>query len=178
VRRAAIIAVTVALASPAGAGPYARPARVAYLARALEAVTALGPEGARALEDALRTGARRRCRSSRQACLIDVARATCERAANRESCHLAADIILTNQLSETELVDEATRLRLLARGVDFRAAIRAELRQRYTVLVAELALAEPEGELPARIDRFCAGRALAWQRCAAAIVWYIGAASR
>ena len=170
-------------ARPAAAG-HGRPDRLAYLSRAVDAVRRLGGEGRGALADAMQTGARRRCRADRGdpsiACLIDLARAHCESQPPpaRATCHLAADVVVTNLLSESELVDQATRVRFVTRGGDYRAAMRAELRVRYAALAADFALAEPgrDGDLPARIDRFCArpDRELAWQRCAAALVWYIG----
>jgi hypothetical protein len=175
----------LALLTPGpAAADHGRPDRVSYLSRAVDAVRRLGDEGRGALADAMQTGARRRCRADRGdpsiACLIDLARAHCEsQPSARAACHLAADVVVTNLLSESELVDQATRVRLVNRGGDYRAAMRAELRVRYAALAADFALAEPgpDSDLPARIDRFCArpDRQLAWQRCAAALVWYIGA---
>ncbi len=178
--------VLLALLMPGqAAADHGRPHRVAYLSRAVDAVRHLGSDGRGALADAMQTGARRRCRSDRGepsiGCLIDLARTHCESQppTSRAACHLAADVAVTNLLSESELVDEATRVRFVNRGGDYRAAMRAELRVRYAALAADFALAEPgaAGDLPARIDRFCArpDRELAWQRCAAALVWYIGA---
>jgi hypothetical protein len=185
--RRVLALILLACTAQAAPGPYARPARIAYLERALAAVRGLDIEPRRALAAELRLGARRRCRADvatpALACLLDVARATCERepAARRPACHLVADVIVTNQQAESELVDEATRARFVARGGDYRAALDAELRVHHAELAAELALAEPgpDSDLPRRIDRFCAGpRPLAWQRCAAAIVWYIGTYGR
>jgi hypothetical protein len=179
--RSLVVAVLVgALAAPARSGsPYAADARVAYLREALDAVRGLGPDGRRALEDGLYTGARTRCRAAlgppTTACLLDLARSTC---AGDAGCERAADVVLVAILSENDLVDEATRIRLVGQSADYRAAMRAELHARRAALAAELVLAEPGGddELPARIDRFCRTRERdpAWQRCAAALVWYIG----
>ncbi len=176
----------VALLTPrAAAADHDRANRVAYLSRAVNAVRHLGSEGRGALADAMQTGARRRCRADRGepsiACLIDLARTHCESQPPpaRAACHLAADVVVTNLLSESELVNEATRVRFVNQGGDYRAAMHAELRVRYAALAADFGLAGPgvAGDLPARIDRFCArpDRELAWQRCAAALVWYIGA---
>jgi hypothetical protein len=187
VRRAAALAIAVALcgaAAPVAADrSYTRPARLAYLARALRSVRELGAELV-ALDDGLHTDARRRCRAEvaepSVACLIAAARARCDGgpSARRPACHLAADVAVTNLLAESELVDEATRMRLVNSGGDYRGAMRVELARRRAGLVADLALSQPgsEADLPARIDRFCASRDrdLAWQRCAAAVVWYIG----
>ena len=174
-----VVFVAVAAYAQPTQAPYAATARVDYLARAIAAVRALGANGRRALEDALYSGARDRCRAAlgppAVACTIDVARAHC---ADRAPCHVAADIVLVNRRAETELVDEPTRLRLVASAPDFHAALLAELDARYAALAAALALAEPApitaAILPARIDRFCARHpTIDYPRCAAALVWYI-----
>jgi len=179
------LALLLALGGAAAAHTYARPGRVAYLARALEAVRQLGVQGRGELAGALQTGARRRCGADRGepsiTCLVDLARAHCEAqpSVRRSACHVAADVVVANLLSESELVDEATRVRFVNQGGDFRAAMRAALLVEYAALAAEFGLAQPGGDvdLPSRIDRFCARPegTLAWQRCAAALVWYIGA---
>jgi hypothetical protein len=179
---AALGLVLAAAGSVRADRPYARAARVVYLGRALAAVRDLGAERRRALEDELLRAGRSRCRATLGAraldCLLATAAAACgaRPPAERAACHLAADVILTNQLAEEELVDEDTRARLLEASGDFRGAMRAELRLRHAALAAELALARPTGDLPARVDALCADRArdLAYQRCAAAIVWYVG----
>jgi hypothetical protein len=179
-----VVVVVLGAAAPAAAGPYAREARVDAVGRALDAVRGLGPQGRADLEQQLYEGARGACRAGLGvpplACLIDMARKLCDARppAARDGCHRVADVVITLSLAETELVDEAERMRLLASASDFRAALRERLAHRYAGLAAELALAEPggDGELPARIDHFCAGRdrMLAWQRCTAALVWWIG----
>lgn len=177
-RAIVVVAILCALVSPLHS-QYAEPERVAYLSDALDAVRGLGPEGRRALEDALLTGARTRCRSQlgppSMSCLIELADATC---AGRDGCPLAADVVLVAILSENDLVDEATRMKLVATSADYRTAMRAELFARRSTLAAELVLAQPgeDDQLPARIDRFCRRRERdpAWQRCAAALIWHIG----
>lgn len=175
------IIFALALTTPARAGgEYARDRRVAYLDRALSALRALGAGGRDALEEELHAGARRRCRADRRPpsipCLLELADATCgaRPAEARAPCHLAADVVLTNQLSENELVDEATRGRLAAGS--YRAGMRAALAARRRALAADMVLS-PAGrgeDVPARIDRFCAsGGDLTWQRCAAALLWYV-----
>jgi hypothetical protein len=172
------------VAAPAAAGPYARDARVDAVGRALASVRALGPQGRATLEQQLYEGARTGCRAGLGvpplACLIDMARKTCEGRppGERDGCQRVADVLITNALAETELVAEGERMRLLASASDFRAALRERLARRYAGLAADLALTEPgsDADLPARIDRFCADRdhLLAWQRCAAALIWWIG----
>lgn len=168
------------LASLAQGERYREPERVAYLRDALDAVRGLGGDGRRALEDALYTGARTRCRAQlgppATRCLIELATTTC--AGRDAGCRLAADVVLVAILSENDLVDEATRMRLVGQSADYRTAMRAELASIRSTLAAELVLAEPgaDADLPVRIDRFCARRERdpAWQRCAAALIWHIG----
>ena len=178
-----MLAVGVAAAEPA---TYARESRVATLGKALAALRALGA-GRAMFEQDLHARTRERCHDAPTvACLIEVARAECK----DDACAAAADIVITNQHAETALVDEVTRMRLVRTATDYHAAITAELWSRYAVLAAELALAQPgsDAELPARIDRFCADRdrvahpcdagtacvgSVAWQRCAAGLVWFI-----
>ena len=173
------------LASLAQGERYRESERVAYLRGALDAVRGLGPDGRRALEDALYTGARTKCRSQlgppATSCLLDLATTTCAGRPDGDACLLAADVVLVAILSENDLVDEATRIRLVNQSADYRTAMRAELASVRSALAAELVLAEPgpDDDLPARIDRFCARRERdpAWQRCAAALIWHIGGES-
>jgi hypothetical protein len=183
-RRVLVLAFAGMLAGPARAEApsYGREQRVAYLEQALGAVRAMAPAEIAALEDALQAGARNRCKASYGqppvSCLLQVANAYCQArpAAERPGCHLVADVALTNQLGESELVDERTRIKLMNASAGFRAAMRAELRARYAALAAEMTLTAT-GTRPAdQIDELCTGtrRTLTWQRCAAAIIWYIG----
>jgi hypothetical protein len=179
VKAAIVIGVLGALTAPLGANDsYEPPTRVDYLAHALAAVRGLGADGRAALDDALYQGARRACHADQVtpaiACQLELARATC----TTPDCALAADVILTNQRSENEFVDEATRMNILGSAADFHVGLRAELANRYAALAADFALAAPgaDAELPARIDRFCSHREQdpSWQRCAAALIWWIG----
>jgi len=186
VRRLLPIVVVLAAAGAARGGEptagFARASRVAVLDHTIAALQRLGRDRLVALDDQLAAGARTRCQSAlgppSPRCLLDLAGDTCAAGpgAGRDDCLLAADVVLANLLAENDRVDRRTRMRLVVRGGDYRAGLRAELDGRYAALVAELVLAEPGGErdLPARIDRFCADRdhSLDWQRCVAAIVWY------
>lgn len=193
--KARVLVIAVGLAALVGTGiaglpvaaPYAHAARVDYLRRALAALRELGPDRRAELEQAMYLGARARCRAADVTpsitCTIELADATCDPRRDRDACRLAADVILTNQRAATELVDEATRIKLVAGAPDYHVALVAELDARYAALAAELVLAAPEpltaATLPARIDRFCAEPPPAaaprpdWQRCAAALIWYI-----
>jgi hypothetical protein len=183
VKRVAVV-VGVAIAAVAHAQPYARDARVAYLGRALDAIRGLGADGRAALEGSLYRGARQTCRGASGVpsikCLLDLGVTTCRSAPAADACLVAADVILANGRAETEFVDEATRARLVASGGDYRASMRVELDKRYAALATDLVLAEPgaDRDLAARIDRFCARREKppAWQRCAAALVWFVAGA--
>lgn len=170
--------IFVALASP----DYAAPARVEMIDGALEAVRAAGARGVAELEDAVGAEARDRCGSSPAlACLIDAAAAVCEarEPAARPACRLVADVVVTNRAAETARIGAGQRYQLMGSPDGYRAAMRRALRLRYARLAAELAVApELTADLGASIDRFCARRArvtaLAWQRCVAALVYYVG----
>jgi hypothetical protein len=186
---------------------YSGEARVAYVTRALAAMTSLGPAALR-LEHALSDAARKRCASRgdqppRLPCLLDLAQKTCASSAaeygGAETCAAAADVILVNLRSAVDLLDEATRVRLVRSSTDYHAAALAALRLRYAALAAELVIADPDASAgppgvaasAPSIDRFCAGRdyrpepprcnqpsptcvpSLSWQRCAAALVWLV-----
>jgi hypothetical protein len=172
------------------ADPYARDTRVTHLGRALSALRALGADGRQQLDHDLHAGVRARCPSATPAasCMAEVGRAVC--ATRRGDCAAAADVVLANEHAASDLVDEATRMRLVRTSSDYHAAINAELWTRYALLAAELALFEGGGDDAARIDRFCVERDrqvhrcepgtaktcvpnLAWQRCAAALVWFV-----
>lgn len=206
----ALSSVGSALAQPASSSPprssttYTADARTAHVARALKAMTSLGPAALR-LETALSDAARKRCAARsdqppRLPCLLDLAQKTCAATAaeygGAETCVAAADVILVNLRSAVDLLDEATRVRLVRSSADYHAAQLAALRTRYAALAAELVIEDPDAssELPASassIDRFCAGRdhrpepprcnqpsptcvpSLSWQRCTAALIWLV-----
>jgi len=173
-----------------GAGP-----RAAYVARALAAVRALGPDGRAALDRAVYDATRARCRTDAgpapARCSIDAAKSACETAPDQTSCDAAADVIATNLRGVSELVDDATKARLVRGSTDYHAALAAELLHRYALLATELAISSrADPEAPETIDQFCAHRderphtcepgdaacipSLAWPRCVAALVWYVG----
>ena len=176
------IVVIGALAAVAHAAP-AGEARVAHLAAALTELRAGDPY---ALERELHEAIRLRCRTggATTSCMIGVARELC----GKRSCLAAADVIVTNQHAERDLVDEPTRMRLVRTSSDYHAAVLVELRARYAILAAELALARPAASLALQIDRLCVERdqiarrcasdaaaclgSLPYQRCAAALVWF------
>jgi len=195
--RAAIAVMALVLAGDALAGP-ATHDRIAHIDRALAAVRALGPAGRDALDRDVYTAARTHCHADTStptaACLIDAARARCATAPtdgglDRAGCEAATDVVTANLRSTSDFIDDATRVRLVRGSTDYRAALAAELRKRYALLATELAL-ETAGTDAAAIDRFCRERdvaihactpgdaaclpSLAWSRCVAALVWFIG----
>jgi hypothetical protein len=121
--------------------------------------------------------------------MIEVGRTICAARPDRATCVAAADIMLTNQHAETDLIDDITRMKLVRGSTDYHAAIAAEMWARYALLASELVLAPPASEPAARIDAFCAGRdntvhacepgakacvaSIAYQRCAAGLVWFV-----
>jgi len=174
------------------AEPYAHDARVAHLGRALATLRALGAAGRQQLDHDLHAGVRARCPSATPAasCMAEVGRSVCATRAGTGDCAAAADVVLANEHAASDLVDEATRMRMVRTSSDYHAALNAELWTRYALLAAELALFEGGGDEAARIDRFCVERDrqvhrcdpgtaktcvpnLAWQRCAAALVWFV-----
>lgn len=186
-RAALALALCFGLVAAAAAGPYAADARIAGIDQTLAALQAWPTPQTRALADNLRAGARTECKAGYGAppvgCLIEMAAATCAQRPEAEqgACRLIADVIVTNMLAEDERVDRARRVELMSRSDDFRAAMDAELSGRYADLAAEMLLDRGPAALDrpaAAIDGFCAARArthaLAWQRCVAALVWYIG----
>jgi hypothetical protein len=193
VTRRVAFAVLIVVSAHSAASPAAHD-RIAHIDRALAAVRALGPAGRDALDRDVYTAARSRCHADTAtptaACLIEATRAQCATSpTDRASCEAAADVVTANTRSTSDFVDDATRVRLVRGSTDYRAALAAELRKRYALLGAELALASA-GTDAAAIDRFCRERdlaihacapgdaaclpSLAWSRCVAALVWFIG----
>ena len=191
--RIAALAIGAAIALGTGTlradreSQYTRDARTHHIAGALEAIDRLGARGLDALYLEVYEGALDVCRSAfgppTISCLLAMATDNCEAKPDglRADCRLVSDVIITNQLSEHEFVDDTDRLALMNKGEHFRTLMRAELRMHYAALVTGLALSPGfgagEGLAPA-IDEFCedyaSTRQLVWQRCVAGILWYIG----
>jgi len=190
------LVVLCLLATSATAGPFARDTRIAHLDRALAALRGLG--GAAAFERELHEATRKNCHATEPttACARTQARAICAAKPDAAGCIAAADIVLTNQHAANALVDEQTRVKLVRSSTDYHGALLHELHAIYALLAAEFALAVPgsDSDLAARIDQFCRERdrevhrcapgaracvpSLPWQRCAAALVWYVAEGPR
>jgi hypothetical protein len=170
---------------------YAETTRVAHLRASLDALAKLGSARG-ALEIELSNAVRTKCRvnTTRPAttCMAEVGRAICAARPDRAACIAAADVMLTNQHAETDMIDDITRMKLVRGSTDYHAAIGAEMWAKYALLASELVLAPP-AEPAARIDAFCVGRdhtvhacepgakaclaSVAYQRCAAGLAWFL-----
>jgi len=190
-----VLVVLGVLARVATAEPtYAPAARVAHLRAALDGLAKLGADSRHALEVELHDAVRTKCRAATTrastSCLIEVGQAVCGAKPQQTMCLAVADVMLTNQHAETDLLDDATRMKLVRGSTDYHAAVNLALRAIYALLAAELALGPQAGDDATRIDAFCAGRdatvhacepgakacvaSMAYQRCAAGLVWYLG----
>lgn len=180
--------IAVLAPTPAGADTgYVEAARIAYLGAQLEAIRTSSAADLTALEDEIYQGGRSKCQTAstrlRITCLIELGRETCalRPEAGRARCRLLADVIVTNLLGENQFVDREARFEIMSAADDFRPALIRELRARYAVLVTEMVVSRELGAAPdlnTGIDRFCIAyghaRELPWQRCVAAIIWYVG----
>jgi len=169
--------------------------RTAYIARALDAVRALGAK----LEPDLYQA----CRQA-GSCTDQIVDQRCQHDA---TCMAAADVIVTNLRAANSWVDQNTRAQLVRSSTEYHAALAIELRKRYAALAAELVIesngdaksiaspavpggaAAPNGDAKS-IDRLCATRdrevhackpgdvacvpSIPWTRCVAALVWFVG----
>jgi hypothetical protein len=174
---------------------YAPEQRVAYLAAALEALASIDASTLRDTERYIYLVERNQCQAPiaalRLGCLLEAAGRSCRQraAAQRAACDAISDILITNRLSEGEFVSRKTRYDLMSKASDYREAMVRALRRRYATLALELGLSDPETrradqpeKLAAAIDKYClevaSTRSMAWQHCAAALVWFIGTSTR
>jgi hypothetical protein len=188
-----VVGSLVALCASASAAPD----HIAYIARAVAALRAMTPPARAAFDRELYEAARTTCHADASAptntCLVEVARKRCGADA---SCAAAADVVITNQLSVPDFIDDAARIRIVRGSTDFQAALAAKLRERYGVLATELVLsgsAIGDAGDGAAIDRLCRERdrsvhacepgdatcvgSLPWSRCVAALAWYVAGAA-
>lgn len=184
---AAVVATVAGWAAAAGAdSPYRDDARVAYLGRTLADLQGADrtwlADHRRYLYDQSRGACSSAFDDVRLSCLLRAARARCDARppAARPACHRVSDVIVTNRQSEGDFVSNRRRYDLMRRGGSFTGALLAELSDRYAELTVEFTLSPhfTDPRAPAAgVSRFCAARAgasdLSWQRCAAAILWYI-----
>jgi hypothetical protein len=120
-------------------------------------------------------------------CLLEAAARNCasRQGEARTRCVRASDVIVTNRLSEKAFVPEDVRYELMDKHKDYRAALEHELDRRYGLVVAEYVMSHhypgshaSNVQLGAGIESYCrelsGSRALAWQYCVSAVVWFIG----
>jgi hypothetical protein len=175
-------------AQPTGGGRSGAEARVAHIAKALAELTS----DAIALDRTIYEAVRLQCKPVTLACMLTVARARCA----ERGCMAAADVIVTNQHAERDVLDDMTRMKLVRTTSDYHAAVLAEVREKVQrVLAAELVLARPAPSVAARIDRVCVERdhvaarrcergtpacvaSVPYNRCVAALVWFVSTESR
>lgn len=173
---------------------YAPDERQLYLVRALEAIRATDEQTLADRIKYLSAMERNKCGSAfrrlRVQCLIEAAARNCRSIKDKEKqehCNLYSDVIVTNALAEKQMIPEEERFRIMQKNRDYRSALRSELRGMYGSLAAAFRVSsqyncDPGDSkcLAKAIDAYCLDRAdrqnLAWQHCAAGLVWFIGTA--
>lgn len=197
----AIVAL-VAAATPAVAASHDAEARVAQLTAALAAVRDAPPAALQRAGDYLRALHRGGCSSGvarlQVECLMTAARRYCKRGeAELHGCLVVLDVLASNVLAEEQWIGPERRYELMRANRDWRHALAAELRRAEGALAVDFHLREgdaADGEPPAgnvqgaadqraanalarKIDHFCLVSSdetnLAWQTCAATLVWFV-----
>lgn len=178
-----LILIGVLLVPMTGAGQSeGPPSRAARVARQLQALETTPEQTRESLRHQLLGRARASCGANVSlpplACLEAEADKTCSPRADQTRCLLIADLVWVNYLARDEWLGPNRRRSIIERGGDVRAALEAATQRAYARLAADFALGG-KGQLPAAIDGYCLeGRAkvrvLPWNRCVAALVWYIG----
>lgn len=176
-------------------GAYDPETRRAHLLEALEAIQATDRQSFKDAASYIEAVDRNACQSDfrrlRTQCLIQAARRNCRGLRNeteRRRCVLYSDVLVTNALSEEQMISEQERHQIMLSSKDYRSDLRRELVRRYGKLAAEFALSKhyvctssDAACLVAAIDGHCRDQAdrrnIAWQDCAAALVRFIGTTS-
>lgn len=195
--RAVIAAVAIAALGAPARGDVPSPGvdqRVAYIAGLLDAIAATDRGELTSTSNYIYAVERNKCQAPVESlhvgCLLEAAARNCSQrpGAARARCERVSDTIITNRLSERAFLSEDDRYRLMENQRDYRAAFERELLARYALVVAELVTsrhfpgsAVDSPALAAGIEGFCRAlsgrRALSWQYCVAAIVWFVGTES-
>ena len=191
--RAAVVAlvlvVAFAVAAPARAAPplsHDAAARAAALEVALGAVRAASPSSLKKASDYLRALHRGGCSSGlarlQVECLMTAARRFCKRGeAELHGCLAVLDVLASNVLAEDQWIGPERRYELMRAQRDWRHALAAELRRIQGALAVDFHLREgdaaDDAALARKIDHFCLTTSdetnLAWQTCAATLVWFV-----
>lgn len=176
-------------------GSPGRAERVAYIAGLLDAIAATPPAALASASSSIYTVERNKCQapdnSLRVGCLVAAVARSCAHGdrAERDQCSRVSDVIVTNRLGENAFISDDIRYQLMDSRRDYRTALARELRQRYAILVAELSMspqfpgsAAGSTALATSIEAYCRAlsgtRALPWQSCVAALVWFIASEER
>jgi hypothetical protein len=168
-----------------------------YLEDTLDAILKADSKALRNADEFVQAIARSRCRSSHRAlrmeCLIQEAKRYCNairQATEKKYCHLYADILVVNRLSESAFLDRSDKYRIMSKYKDYRSQIGEELLYKYAAIVAEFKISgeiqeswledelPPNQKLAVGIRNFCSDfsnrNKMSWQSCVGAVVWFIG----
>jgi len=181
----------IALLLLAGVAHADTDAHVGYIAGLLDAIRTIDHQTLANTASYIQVTERNKCQAPEQAlrvgCLLEAAARNCKQAQGpaRERCDRVSDVIVTNRLGEELFVPKDVRYEIMSKVKDYRTEIVRELDRRYAILVAELAMSPhfpgshaDSTQLATSIDAYChevAGtRAMSWQYCIGAIVWFVG----
>jgi hypothetical protein len=188
---AALAAVVPCALARAEAPSPGRDQRVAYIAGLLDAIESIERTELTNTSNYIYAVERNKCQAPVESlhvgCLLEATARNClsRQGAARERCNRASDVLVTNRLSETAFLPEDVRYEIMDKHRDYGAALARELERRYAIVVAELVMsrhfpgsAADRTRLAAGIESYCrelsSTRALPWQYCVAAVVWFIG----
>jgi hypothetical protein len=173
--------------------PYAKDARVAKIARSLQAFRDARGQQAENLENYLASMARGACRADDDSlvatCLEEHAHRNCAAMTGRarSRCAMISDVIVTNQVNEKQFVSREERFSLLQKSgaTTFSSAYSKIVLRKYALVTTEFLLSQPDCQddacLARSIDDYCLKHAdirnLPWQGCAASIIWFLGTSS-
>ena len=168
-----------------------------YIEDTLDAVLTTDPTALRNAGEYVQAIAHSRCSSSRLAlrieCLIQETKRYCHTirpATDQKGCHLYADLLVVNQLSEGEFISSSEKYKIMSKYKDYRTQIGKELLYKYAGIVAEFKISgemeepwfgeklPPNTKLAGGIKNFCSTfsnrNKISWQSCVGAVVWFIG----
>ncbi len=168
-----------------------------YLEDTLDAILKADSKALTNADEYVQAIAQSRCRSShltlRMECLIQEAKRYCNairQATEKKDCHLYADILVVNRLSEGAFLDRSEKYRIMSKYKDYRKQIGKELLYKYAAIVAEFKISgeieeswledelPPNQKLAVGIRNFCSEfsnrNKMSWQSCVGAVVWFIG----
>ena len=168
-----------------------------YIEDTLDAVLKTDSTTLRNASEYVQAIAHSRCSSSRLAlrieCLIQETKRYCHTirpVTDQKDCHLYADLLVVNQLSEGEFLTSSEKYKIMSKYKDYRKQIGKELLYKYAGIVAEFKISgemeeswfgekfPPNKKLAVGIKNFCSTfsnrNKISWQSCVGAVVWFIG----